>query len=250
MEQNTLVERITTQLERNIVEGVYRPGDRLPPERVLAGKMEVSRPSLRSALKVLAAKGILRSRQGGGHYVTDSLTRSMTDPLLEMLGQHPDVRDDVLEFRYLLEGACAYYAALRASDADRENLERSFAVLEESMMEGDKDKESQADLAFHLAIAEASHNIILLHTMRGMFSLLRNNIHTNIGALYASDTTEVDLYKQHQNILDAILAGDASKARSAAEYHMLYVQNNLQELEIQNVRSLRARRRMGEWQAE
>ena len=100
MEQKTLVERITAELEQSIVEGVYCPGDRLPPERVLAGKLEVSRPSLRNALKALAAKGILRSRQGGGHYVTDSLTRTMTDPLLEMLGQHPDSRNDVLEFRF------------------------------------------------------------------------------------------------------------------------------------------------------
>ncbi|MCL6271723.1 FCD domain-containing protein [Sansalvadorimonas sp. 2012CJ34-2] len=248
MKQLTLVEQITTQLEKSIVEGVYRSGDRLPPERVLAETLEVSRPSLRNALKALAAKGILRSRQGGGHYVTDLLTRSMADPLLEMLGQHPDAREDVLEFRSLLEGACAYYAALRATDADRSNLEKTFSALEDSMIDADQEKESQADLAFHIAIAEASHNLVLLHTMRGMFSLIRNNIHTNIDDLYHNDVTGVCLYKQHQQILDAILTRDPEKARAAAEKHIMFVQETFKDIELNQLRSERAKRRMKEWQ--
>ena len=116
------------------------------------------------------------------------------------------------------------------------------------MMAGDREKESQADLAFHIAIAEASHNLILLHTMRAMFSLIRNNIHTNIGDLYLNDVTGMCLYKQHQSILDAILAKDPEGARTAAEKHMTFVRERFQDIERDQIRSERARRRMREWQ--
>ncbi|WP_461537231.1 FCD domain-containing protein [Spongorhabdus nitratireducens] len=246
MKQQTLADRITAKLETMIVEGVYRPGERLPAERTLAQQLEVSRPSLRSALQTLAAKGILRSRQGGGHYVTDSLTRSLSDPLLDMLGKHPEARDDVLEFRYLLEGACAFYAAQRATDVDKKNLQQAFEALEQSMQEDDRIKESQADLAFHLAIAESSHNMVLLHTMRAMFNMLKHNIHTNIGGLYNRDITGEHLCEQHQAILEAILAGQPDKAKAAAESHILYVQETLSDMERKQIRATRAKRRSGE----
>ena len=246
MKQLTLAERITEKLETLIVEGVFRPGDRLPAERQLSEKLGVSRPSLRSALQSLAAKGIIRSRQGGGHYVTESLTSSLTDPLLDLLGKHPEARDDVLEFRYLLEGASAAYAAQRATEQDCENLKLAFTELELAMEKNDRERESKADLNFHLAIAEASHNMVLLHSLRSMFSMLKHNVYTNIGGLYDRNTTGEDLRLQHKAILEAILAGNPEEAREAAEQHILYVQKTLSKLEQQQKRNQRARSRKGE----
>lgn len=242
MKQQTLAERITAELETMIVEGIYKPGDRLPPERRLAEQLEVSRPSIRSALQKLAARGILRSRQGGGHYVTDALTRSVADPLIEMLSKHPDAEDDVLEFRYLLEGACAFYAAQRATDADKQRLEKAYQALELYM---DSAEESQADLNFHLAIAEASHNIVLLHSMRGVFSILKHNIANNIDGLFNDHDTSVQLLKQHRGMTDAILAGQAELARSIAEKHIVYVREALAQEDKKQMRKLRAKRRTG-----
>lgn len=242
MKQQTLTERITEKLEAMIIEGVYKPGDRLPAERKLAEQLQVSRPSLRIALQTLAAKSIIRSRQGGGHYITDTLTRAVTDPLMEMLSKHPDAQEDILEFRSLLEGACAFYAAQRATEQDKQQLQHAFEQLELSMNSED---ESKADLTFHLAIAEASHNIILLHTMRGMFSLLQHNITTNIGSVYDNKETGATLLLQHRGILDAILAEKPEDARSAAEGHMTYVRETLSNEDRKQVRQLRAKRRTG-----
>ncbi|WP_281645832.1 FCD domain-containing protein [Parendozoicomonas sp. Alg238-R29] len=242
MQQQTLADRITAKLETMIVEGVYKPGDRLPPERKLAEQLEVSRPSLRTALQTLAAKGILRSRQGGGHYVTDTLTRSVADPLVEMLSKHPETQDDVLEFRVLLEGTCAFYAAQRATEEDRKSLQEAFTLLEESM---GTDQESQADLTFHLTIAEASHNIILLHTMRAIFSLLKHNIASNIGGIYNNQETSTQLLHQHRHIMETILAGQPEQARLAAEEHMVYVRETLSGEDRKQIRQLRAKRRTG-----
>ncbi len=77
-----LADTIVEQLETMILEGTLQPGERLPPERVLAEQFGVSRPSLREAIQRLTAKGLLVSRQGGGNFVTESLGASFSDPLI------------------------------------------------------------------------------------------------------------------------------------------------------------------------
>lgn len=117
-----LSDDIVTKLEGMILEGTLRAGERLPAERVLAEQFGVSRPSLREAIQKLAAKGLLVSRQGGGNYIAESLGSTFSDPLLPLLEDNPEAQRDLLEFRHTLEGACAYYAAQRATEPDRQRL--------------------------------------------------------------------------------------------------------------------------------
>ena len=109
---------VASSLERRILEGSLKPGDRLPPERELAVELGVSRPSLREAIQKLASKGMVQSRQGGGTYVTDRLESSFFDPWQDMMGAHPNLREDMLEFRRMLEGQAAEWAAERATAAN------------------------------------------------------------------------------------------------------------------------------------
>src|SRR3546814_9947383 len=81
--------------------------------------LPISRPSLREAIQKLAAKGLLVSRHGGGTFVAESLGSTFSDPLLHLLENNSDAQRDLLEFRHTLEGSCAYYAALRATEVDR-----------------------------------------------------------------------------------------------------------------------------------
>ena len=113
---------IASTLEQRILEGSLRPGDRLPPERELATELGVSRPSLREAIQKLASKGMVRSRQGGGTYITGALEASFFDPWQAMMGKHPQLREDLLEFRRMLEGQAAELAAQRATEADLQRL--------------------------------------------------------------------------------------------------------------------------------
>ena len=106
---------IEQQLEFLILEGTLRPGEKLPPERELAKQFDVSRPSLREAIQRLEAKGLLLRRQGGGTFVQSSLWQSFSDPLVELLSDHPESQYDLLETRHALEGIAAYYAALRST---------------------------------------------------------------------------------------------------------------------------------------
>ncbi|MCY1499740.1 Pyruvate dehydrogenase complex repressor [compost metagenome] len=245
-----LSDDIVTRLEAMILEGTLKPGERLPAERALAEQFGVSRPSLREAIQKLVAKGLLVSRQGGGNYVVDTLGSTFSDPLLHLLEGNPEAQRDLLEFRHTLEGSCAYYAALRATEPDHRRLREAFEALQacytRSPSKISRAEEGAADARFHLAIAEASHNAVLLHTIRGLFDLLKRNVVTNIGGMYAqrSETRDM-LMNQHRALYEAIIEGRAEEAREVSSRHIHYVQEVLSEAQREVERTARAQRRQG-----
>ncbi len=247
--QRRLSDDLVEQLEGMILEGTLKSGERLPAERALAERVGVSRPSLREAIQKLAAKGLLVSRQGGGNYVVDSLGSTFSDPLLHLLESNPEAQRDLLEFRQTLEASCAYYAALRATEVDRERLTAAFEALQDCYARADevsRVEEGAADARFHLAIAEASHNAVLLHTIRGLFDLLKRNVVTNIGGMYQQRTETRDmLINQHRDLYLAIIEGRAEQAREVSTRHLLYVQEVLEEVRQEVQRVARAERRKG-----
>ena len=247
--QRRLSDDIVERLEGMILEGTLTAGERLPAERQLAEQFGVSRPSLREAIQKLVAKGMLVSRQGGGNYVALSMGSTFSDPLLQLLENNPEVERDLLEFRHTLEASCAYYAALRATAVDRERLKVAFDALQDCYARADevsRAEEGAADASFHLAIAEASHNAVLLHTIRGLFDLLKRNVVTNIGGMYKqrSETRDM-LIAQHRDLYLAIVEGRAQDAREVSSQHILYVQEVLEEVRQEVQRVARAERRNG-----
>ncbi|MBF8224359.1 MULTISPECIES: FCD domain-containing protein [Halomonadaceae] len=243
VKQPRLADVITERLESMIIEGSLQPGQRLPPERELAERFGVSRPSLREAIQKLAARGLLTSRQGGGTFVTQELNTRYSDPLLEMLARHQEFHLDLLEFRDAMEGLSAYYAALRSTPADKALLVQRFEELEASFAGRDPEQEAKADAAFHLAIAESAHNVLLLHTIRGIFHLLEKSIVDNLAYLFEKPDSRPRLMEQHRALLEAILAGDAERARERAHEHLVFVEEGLLELERAETRAQRALRR-------
>ena len=247
--QRRLSDDIVEQLEGMILEGTLKSGERLPAERALAEQFGVSRPSLREAIQKLVAKGLLISRQGGGNYVVESLGSTFSDPLLHLLENNPEAQRDLLEFRQTLEASCAYYAALRATEVDRERLTAAFEELQDCYTRSDevsRAEEGAADARFHLAIAEASHNAVLLHTIRGLFDLLKRNVVTNIGGMYQQRAETRDmLINQHRDLYLAIIEGRAEQAREVSTRHLLYVQEVLEEVRQEVQRMARAERRKG-----
>ncbi|GGB88017.1 transcriptional regulator PdhR [Marinobacterium zhoushanense] len=234
---------IMGQLEAMILEGTLKPGQKLPPERELAKEFEVSRPSLREAMQKLAAKGLLVSRQGGGTYVSEDLGGSFSDPLLELFRTHPEAQYDLLEFRHALEGVTAYYAALRSTSADREAIRKCYRTLEGYHATKEFEKEVAADVDFHLSIAAATHNMVLLHMMRALFRLLQQHIGDNLQNIYPKVDYRKKIHEQHQVLMDAICDGDPERARKAAHDHLVYVEEALLEQGRENTRLERSLRR-------
>lgn len=247
--QRRLSDDIVSQLEAMILEGTLKAGERLPAERALAEQFGVSRPSLREAIQKLVARGLLVSRQGGGTYIAAELGSTFSDPLLQLLEGNPDAQRDLLEFRHTLEGSCAFYAAQRATPVDHQRLTEAYENLQACYAPdstASRADEGAADARFHLAIAEASHNAVLLHTIRGLFDLLKHNVVTNIGGMYLqrSETREM-LVRQHRALYEAIVQRRAEEAREISHQHIQYVQEVLAEGQLEAQRLARAQRRQG-----
>lgn len=235
---------IVSQIEELILDGVLKPGDRLPPERKLAQKFEVSRPSLREAIVILEARGLLQTRRGGGTYVCDLVAPTVIDPLVHLLQRRPENTFDVLELRVALEEIAAFFAASRANDSDRKILKLRFEELQSTYKDYEPPRNAEADVEFHMAIADASHNIALVHVMRGLFNLLRRSISDNLEKLL-TERENFDLVSgQHESIYRAIMAGEPEEARQAVRTHLSYVEATLREFAMEAAREDRSRRRL------
>lgn len=245
--QPKISEVIQERLEKMILEGVLKPGQKLPPERELAAQFEVSRPSVREAIQKLEARGLIDRRQGGGNYISDELGASYTEPLFELIQQDPESRYDMLEFRHALEGVAAYYAALRGTDADREIIVRRYDDWLALQQQNELELEALADAEFHLSIAEAAHNVVLLHTMRALFTVQKENIVSNLHYLYKEDMTREKREKiqaQHYQLMRMVVDRKAPEARDAAHEHLAFVEEILLEHSKAQSRTKRSLRRL------
>ncbi|UYZ83866.1 GntR family transcriptional regulator [Entomomonas sp. E2T0] len=237
---------IVERLEQMILEGIFATGTRLPAERKLAEQFGVSRPSLREALKKLAAKGLITSKQGGGNYVAEGVGQLFKDPILNLYEEYPDAQRDLLEFRHTLEASSAYYAAQRATALDLERLKKAFESIEKRYLDKNstQQQEAEADANFHLVIAETSHNMVLLQIMRMLCDLVKQNIITSIFGLHAYSTEARDsLMEQHRALYEAIKNGDPEQAKLAASTHIDYVRTVWDEMAQEQKRMAQSARR-------
>ena len=220
---------VIRQIEGLILRGVLRPGDRLPPERDLAERMGVSRPSLREALGALQRRGLLEARPGSGIYVDAALGQTFAPALVRLFGTHDEALDDHVAFRRDVEGLAAERAARLGSDTDLALIDAVFAKMVRAAEAGDAATEAQLDAAFHIAIVEASHNVVMLHVMRAMLGLLREAVARNRDMMFRQRTTGAVLLDQHRAINDAIQRRAPEAARAAMEAHLDYVRTRLRD---------------------
>ncbi|WP_347267783.1 FCD domain-containing protein [Paracoccus sp. (in: a-proteobacteria)] len=228
-------ESTARHIEDLILEGSLRPGDPLLPEREMALRLNVSRPTLRQGIRMLEARGLIVADPGGGRRVAP-LAASITDPLIELMASRAEVVDDYLELRARLEGMAAALAARRANAVDRAALIGCMARIDEAHARGDAEAEAEADVALHLALYEASHNVVLLQLMRALAGMLRRGVFHSRERLYARAEVREPLLAQHRALIDAVLAGDAEAAGRAAEAHTDYVRRALAEVAAADAR--------------
>jgi GntR family transcriptional repressor for pyruvate dehydrogenase complex len=243
------VDEIIMQLEELILDGILRGGDKLPGERDLAAQLDVSRPILREALKELETRGLLVSRHGGGTFVADLVGEMFSEPLSNLITRHVRAAKDYLEYRRHIEGLSAELAASRATDSDLTRIKDITEKMREAHANGDTEAEMANDVAFHNAIGEAAHNIVLLHSLRSCFHLLREDVFFNRRMIFSMEAEQVALLEQHLAIYDAIQRRDPIAARRAAEDHIDYVAKATDtaraQLERERLSTLRASRSSG-----
>jgi len=245
-----LSDRLVEQLQALIGDRGLQPGDRLPAERQLALELGASRPSVREAIQQLASQGLLRSRQGGGTYVQAPVAegavawprRQLVRTLGDLVSDDLEYRYDVLEARHALEGGTAWHAALRATPQDRAKIQARFDDLQQFQGHDDPELSARADAQFHLAIAEASHNAVLLQMMHGLFDLLRATVTENRQRMYTVQHTHEQLAQQHRAVMEAILRGDAQAARATVWQHLEFVHATVRALDEDEARRARSSR--------
>ncbi|MDO6728037.1 FCD domain-containing protein [Cognatishimia sp. 1_MG-2023] len=229
--QKVTPEKLSTsvirQIELLILRGILRPGERLPSERELSERLGVSRPSLREAISELQERGLLDAKAGAGVFVADVLGNAFSPALIKLFAAHDDAVFDYISFRQDMEGLAAERAAKFASDTDLQVIDAVFQKMEAAHPKRNPADEARLDAEFHLAIIEASHNVIMLHMMRSMYELLREGVFYNRTMMFKQRTTRSELLEQHRRINIALQSRDPIAARKAVEDHLSFVEQSL-----------------------
>jgi len=241
-----LADTVAAELEKRILEGSLKPGDRLTAERTLAMDMGVSRPSLREAIHKLVSKGLLSTRHGGGTWVTDRLEAHFSDPWQDLVKGHPLLHRDLLEFRQMLESEAAQLAADRATDVDLRRLDAVYAKLNKVYAGDDLAACIDADVAFHQAIADAAHNVLIGHLSASLMRVIHGHVSNNLAHLHGRPQRWDQLQTQHRAIWQAIRENRPQDAAQAARDHIEFVRQSMDDNARDEERRQSALRRSGE----
>jgi len=224
IKQEKLSAKIVNQIKTLIVDGELKPGDPLPPERELMKLLNVSRPSIREALKSLVGMGFLETKQGNRTVVKSLAADRMLGALQNLLQDDINIVFEVIEVRKAIEAWNAFYAAKRATPEDIDRLEESIESMR-IKMESDGLIFEEEDADFHLAISEATHNNLQTHIMFTIYDILKNSI-----GKYFGDIDHNAVFRQHKNVVNAIKLGDSNLARERILEHLDYVESRLKDM--------------------
>jgi GntR family transcriptional repressor for pyruvate dehydrogenase complex len=215
--KNKLFEEVATQLERLIHEQL-KPGDRLPAERELAQMFQVSRSSIRDAVRRLESVGLVEPRQGAGTIVREVSSSSVVSPLASVLRHKRKLVGELLEVRQMIEPALAARAATHSSPEAIVQMQDILRRQGEKVGRGELTVEEDAE--FHYAIATAADNSVILKVLDVLMDLLRETRERSLqvqGRLKKS-------YAGHRRILAALKRRDPKAAEAAMRQHLQDVQ--------------------------
>jgi GntR family transcriptional repressor for pyruvate dehydrogenase complex len=215
IERKRLKDQIIDQLIAMISEGKLKPGDKLPSETALMEQLGVGRSSLREAVGALSLIGLLTVRPGHGTHVAPSAGEPFSKPL--RWGMFMSWREKLHEFieaRITLEQTLVGMAAERATEADIEEIRKGLNLLKSPKLT--KRKAIQADLVFHMSIANASHNSVLARFLEELRHPVKNWMEQKASLFGGYDS----VFEQHEAVFKAILARDPVRAQKAIREHL------------------------------
>jgi GntR family transcriptional regulator, transcriptional repressor for pyruvate dehydrogenase complex len=213
-----LFEQIVQQVEDSILKGQLKPGDQLPAERDLAQRFGVSRTAVREAVKTLREKGLVEAYSGRGTFVTNGTSQAIRQSLDLMIRiNKQEGLANLAELRLVLEPEIAALAAPRIEEQLLATMREAVAVMERNL--DDPDAYVEADLDFHLALAEAADNPLILSLLDSIVGLLREQR----SRIFDVDGGPERGQFHHKQILAAIENRDAEAARESMRAHLKQV---------------------------
>jgi GntR family transcriptional repressor for pyruvate dehydrogenase complex len=212
IQRTNVVDEIVDQLMAYVSE--LKPGDRIPAERQLIRQLGVSRSSMREALRVLTSRGLLEVREGLGTFVAQNYEPFISHALLVSSVIGGQTARELHEVRAHVEPFCARLAAERATPAHLDEIAATLARQREAL--DSVDRFLDADVAFHLAIAQASENRVLVEMLRAVRALTMARMAT----LLAARRDMPRSYGEHERIYEAVAGRDPARAEAAMAAHL------------------------------
>jgi len=234
IERNVKIsQKIVEQIKDIVYTGGLQPGDRLPTEKELAQQLNVSRPTLREALIVLEAIGLIEVRPREGSIVKSVVPLSIQDPIQDMIELDPTKVLELFEVRKKIDSEGAAMAAERATDVELRKIGEIAATLGAKLVE----KQSILDVGTakyyqrtFFAIADATHNSIYSHFMKSIWTLLEGAVPYSRQKLLGVPNISAKLARQYREIVGAVTARNPALARKAVIRHLDFVGDQLQKV--------------------
>jgi GntR family transcriptional repressor for pyruvate dehydrogenase complex len=229
VQSSRLYEQIVEQIEQSVQKGDLKPGDQLPAERELAEQFGVSRTAVREAVKALREKGLVEAYPGKGTFITSGSSNPMRQSLDRMMrSAQVDATSSLVEVREILEPEIAALAAVRATEENLNSLREAVAVMDAAKR--DPDAYIEADLDFHLELAEAAANPLILSLIDSIVGVLREQ---RMRIFEVDGGPDRGQY-HHKKILEAVEHQDAPGAREAMRAHLRQVREDSRSASKEN----------------
>ena len=227
-EKKSVYTAIIERIYQMIVSGEIAPGDKLPPERKLAERFDVSRSHLRQAFQALAERGIIESRQGDGTYLLNAMENGPSvNAILEAISTQSDVLHEIIEFRGMIEPQIAALAANRI-DSTTLNCLKIIACDQQRALIGGREA-TDLDAQFHQILAESTCNKVISRVMATLQSILNESR----SEWLQSPDRRVASVEGHLRIIDALEEGDAELASLAMRQHIKAIEQVIFQEDIE-----------------
>ncbi|BAM48445.1 FadR/GntR family transcriptional regulator [Amphibacillus xylanus] len=204
------------------IEKRFGPGDKLPNENELSEKLNISRTTLREAIRILVTNGVLEIKRGRGTFVREDFDVSKTLQSLNQISEARIGARDLYEMRLIFEPEAAYYATIRATDTELERILDFGKQIEEKIIRGED--RTEVEQKFHKSISKATHNAFIDKLMPVIYQA----IDAGVVLSQANDRASQDTINDHRMIMEFMKARNPEGARSAMKIHILRAINDLE----------------------
>ena len=206
--------------KKKIMDGELRPGEKLPPERDIAERLNVSRNSVREAIRIMDMTGVISSQQGSGNYITCEFQKSLAETMTMMFAMDQIDYKQISQIRQALECLAFSLAIEHASDEQIKEMESLVKELDKST---DDVKNAALDKKLHFMLAQSSGNILVLDFLEACSAILRTEERKKL------------LNECHKKLIEALKEKDETKGQEALKRHFMLINEILEERENRKI---------------
>ena len=211
--QKTIVDQIINTIIDSIIKGNYKAGTKLPSEYELIEEMQVSRNSLREAMKILSTMGIVEIKRGDGTYVCSQVNPSVFDRVVYSMIYDVSTSTELLELRQILDEATVQLAVQKITYSEMEKLQENIDQMKAAIQAQDIERMQKYDMEFHMTLIESCKNVFFIRIMKGVYSIFENSIGENV----RTDKIDSLAAVYHQRILNCIKDKNYDDIHAAVE---------------------------------